>query len=151
MKDEKLAERLTKEQYAVTQQCATENPFNNAYWDHHEAGLYVDVVDGTPLFSSTHKFESGTGWPSFTQAVDPKLVQEISDRSHGMVRTEVKSLEAQSHLGHVFDDGPGSARKRYCINSASLRFVPVQDLEKEGYGKYLELFPEAGRKEKQKS
>jgi peptide methionine sulfoxide reductase msrA/msrB len=136
-----LANRLTPEQYAVTQSCGTEPPFRNLYWNNHDAGIYVDIVDGKPLFSSTDKFDSGTGWPSFTQPVDPAQVQKIEDRSHGMVRVEVKSKAAGSHLGHVFEDGPGGDHSRYCINSASLRFVPVLNLEHEGYGQYLKLFP----------
>ena len=120
----KNLENLSPEQYAVTQECATENPFNNGYWNHKEPGLYVDVVSGEPLFSSSDKFDSGTGWPSFTKPVDHHAVQEESDRSHGMVRTEVKSKDAGSHLGHVFDDGPGLDRKRYCINSASHVLLP---------------------------
>jgi methionine-R-sulfoxide reductase len=138
--DEEKIKRLTKEQFQVTQLCATENPFNNAYWDHHEAGIYVDIVDGTPLFCSNDKFDSGTGWPSFTRPISSGVVLETADHSHGMVRTEVKSSQAKSHLGHVFDDGPGETGLRYCINSASLRFVALDDLEKEGYGAYVKLF-----------
>jgi len=133
---------LTKEQFHVTQECATENPFNNAYWNNHDAGIYVDVVDGKPLFSSADKFDSKSGWPSFTKPIDGKAVTTDEDRSHGMVRTEVKSKEAGSHLGHLFDDGPKDrGGKRYCINSASLRFIPVLNLEREGYGQYLKNFP----------
>lgn len=135
-----LKKKLTPEQYYVTQQCGTEPPFRNAYWNHKEAGIYVDVVSGEPLFSSLDKFDSGTGWPSFTQPIEGSKIIEKKDTSHGMTRTEVKSGGADSHLGHVFDDGPGKNGLRYCINSAALRFVPVKDLEKEGYGKYLKLF-----------
>jgi peptide-methionine (R)-S-oxide reductase len=138
-KDE-LASTLTPEQFAVTQQCGTEPPFRNAYWDHHEDGLYVDIVSGEPLFASTDKFDSGTGWPSFTRPVAPNVL-EIEDKSYGMRRVEVRSKHGDSHLGHVFPDGPRSAGGlRYCINSASLRFIPVARLEQEGYAEYASLF-----------
>jgi peptide methionine sulfoxide reductase msrA/msrB len=133
---------LTKEQFKVTQECATENPFNNAYWNNHDPGIYVDIVDNKPLFNSQDKFDSQSGWPSFTKPIDPKVVKVEEDRSHGMVREEVKSKDAGSHLGHVFDDGPkDKGGKRFCINSASLRFVPVLNLEREGLGEYLKNFP----------
>lgn len=138
--NEELKSRLTEEQFQVTQCSATEPPFANEYWDNHEPGIYVDIVSGEPLFSSLDKFESGTGWPSFTRPLEPENVVSKTDRSHGMERTEVRSKNADSHLGHVFDDGPGPSGTRYCINSASLRFVPVDRLEAEGYGEYLKLF-----------
>lgn len=142
--EDELRKKLTPLQFHVTQECGTEPPFRNAYWDEHREGLYVDVVSGEPLFSSKDKFDSGTGWPSFTRPLDETGLLEKKDASHGMVRTEVRSRGAGSHLGHVFDDGPASAGGlRYCINSASLRFVPVAELEKEGYGKYLPLFGRA--------
>jgi len=137
---EQLRKSLSGVQFQVTQNAATEPPFDNAFWDNHQAGLYVDVVTGEPLFSSTDKFESGTGWPSFTRPVEKGRVVEESDRTHGMARTEVRSLAGGSHLGHVFDDGPAPTGLRYCINSASLRFIPVDKLEAEGYGAYLPLF-----------
>jgi len=140
-KDKEAIDRLTPEQYRVTQQSATERPFQNAFWDHDEPGIYVDVVSGEPLFSSLDKFESGCGWPSFTKPLEADNVEERSDQSHGMVRTEVRSTHADSHLGHVFDDGPRNrGGLRYCINSASLRFIPVDELESEGYGEYRKLF-----------
>lgn len=135
-----LKKKLTPEQYRVTQECGTEPPFKNAYWNNHEAGIYVDVVSGEPLFSSLDKFDSGSGWPSFTRPIDGAEIAEKVDSTHGMVRTEVRSGKADSHLGHVFDDGPGPKGLRYCINSASMRFIPVSELEKQGYGRYLKLF-----------
>jgi methionine-R-sulfoxide reductase len=143
--DEELNERLTSEQYRVTQHAGTEPPFRNAYWDEHRAGIYVDVVSGEPLFSSLDKFESGTGWPSFTKPIDAGAVTTKPDRFLFMERTEVRSRLADSHLGHVFDDGPPPTHQRYCINSAALRFVPVERLAAQGYGAYTRLFETAAQ------
>lgn len=133
--------RLTDSQYRVTQEDATEPAFRNAYWDNHEDGIYVDVVSGQPLFSSTDKFDSGTGWPSFTRPIDPAAVTTRTDSSFWMTRTEARSSGADSHLGHVFDDGPRDAGGlRYCMNSAALRFVPVAELDEQGYGEFRGLF-----------
>jgi peptide methionine sulfoxide reductase msrA/msrB len=138
----KIKKELTPLQYQVTQKNATEKPFDNKYWDNHKKGIYVDVVTGEPLFSSTDKYNSGCGWPSFTQPIDPRYLDKKEDRSYGMDRVEVRSKFGNSHLGHVFDDGPTPTHLRYCINSASLRFIPLEDMKKEGYGAYLYLFKE---------
>jgi peptide-methionine (R)-S-oxide reductase len=149
-KNPAAVEALTPEQYQVTQKSGTEPAFTGEYWDNHEPGLYVDIVSGEPLFASVDKFDSGTGWPSFTKPVDNGSVVENRDRSHFMIRTEVRSAHGDSHLGHVFPDGPQEAGGlRYCINSASLRFIPRDDLEKEGYAQYLSMFDEDMSDEKE--
>ncbi|GAA1864653.1 peptide-methionine (R)-S-oxide reductase MsrB [Asanoa iriomotensis] len=140
--------RLTDNQFHVTQQDGTEPAFRNEYWDNHEPGIYVDVVSGQPLFSSTDKYDSGTGWPSFTKPIESDVVRTKTDRSLWMTRVEVRSAGADSHLGHLFDDGPADAGGlRYCMNSAALRFIPVSELEKQGYGEYRSLFEPNGTKE----
>jgi len=138
---EELKKKLTPQQYHITQLCGTQPPFRYEYWDNHRAGIYVDVVSGEPLFTSLDKFDSGSGWPSFTKPIEKDKVAEKSDPTLGMARTEVRGSKSDSHLGHVFDDGPSDkGGMRYCINSASLRFIPVEKLKEEGYGQYLPLF-----------
>jgi peptide-methionine (R)-S-oxide reductase len=143
--DEELRRRLTREQYEVTQHEGTEPAFRNPYWDNHRPGIYVDVVSGEPLFSSLDKYDSGTGWPSFTRPLDPGAITTRTDRQLFYARTEVRSRLANSHLGHVFGDGPPPTGLRYCMNSAALRFIPVERLAEEGYGEYLELFRTASQ------
>lgn len=138
--DDNLKAKLTPLQYKVTQECGTEPPFRNEYWDNHREGIYVDVITGEPLFASIDKFDSGSGWPSFTKPINKEIIEERTDTSYGMVRIEVRSKSSNAHLGHVFHDGPGPSGLRYCINSAALKFIPKEELEEKGYGQYLILF-----------
>ena len=146
MNDDELKKNLTPLQYQVCRQNGTEPPFRNEYWDNHEAGLYVDRISGEALFASTAKFESGTGWPSFFQPIKKEAVVEKRDSSHGMTRVEVRGAKSDSHLGHIFEDGPKPTGLRYCLNSAALRFVPAAKLKESGYEEYLPLFADAEKK-----